>query len=69
MAEGLRRLITVVGTPPETALDMAIAAPARLLNRPDLATPEQRDTADLLLIDPEWHVTGTVEQALAPQPA
>ncbi|WP_374376313.1 N-acetylglucosamine-6-phosphate deacetylase, partial [Tabrizicola sp.] len=29
MAEGLRRLITVVGTPPETALDMATAAPAR----------------------------------------
>jgi N-acetylglucosamine-6-phosphate deacetylase len=69
MAEGLRRLITVVGIAPETALDMAVAAPARLLNRPDLATPEQRDTADLLLLGPDWHVTATVAAALAPQPA
>ncbi|WP_137112837.1 N-acetylglucosamine-6-phosphate deacetylase [Rhodobacter sp. SY28-1] len=69
MAEGLRRLITVVGIGPETALDMAVAAPARVLNRPDLATPEQRDTADLLLLGPDWHVTATVAAALAPQPA
>lgn len=69
MAEGLRRLITVVGIAPETALDMAVAAPARLLNRPDLATPEQRDTADLLLLGPDWHVTATVAATLAPQPA
>ncbi len=69
MAEGLRRLITVVGTPPETALDMATTAPARLLNRLDLATPEQRETADLLLLDADWRVTGTVAKALAPQPA
>ena len=67
MAEGLRRLITIVGIAPETALDMAVAAPTRLLNRPDLATPEQRDVADLLLLDADWQVTGTVAQALAPQ--
>ncbi|WP_374390857.1 N-acetylglucosamine-6-phosphate deacetylase [Tabrizicola sp.] len=69
MAEGLHRLITVVGTPPEVALDMATAAPARLLNRPDLATPEQRDAADLLLLAPDWTVTGTVADALEAQPA
>jgi N-acetylglucosamine-6-phosphate deacetylase len=69
MAEGLHRLITVVGTPPEVALDMATAAPARLLNRPDLATPEQRDAADLLLLAPDWTVTGTVTDLLEAQPA
>ena len=68
MAEGMCRLITVVGTPPETALDMATAAPARLLNRPDLATPEHRDLADLLLLAPDWTVTGTVAAHLQTQP-
>lgn len=29
---------------------MATAAPARLLNRPGLTSPEQRDAADLLLL-------------------
>lgn len=65
MAEGLHRLITVIGLPPETALDMATAAPARVLNRPGLATPEDRDLADLLLLDADWHVTGTVADLLA----
>lgn len=69
MAEGLRRLITVVGTSPETALDMATGAPARLLNRPDLATPEQRDLADLLLLDADWRVSATLAEHLATQPA
>lgn len=69
MAEGLRRLITVVGTTPETALDMAVAAPARLLGRPDLASPEDRDLADLLLLDADWQVTGTLADHLATQHA
>ncbi|WP_128516018.1 N-acetylglucosamine-6-phosphate deacetylase [Tabrizicola thermarum] len=69
MAEGLRRLITVVGTAPETALDMAVSAPARLLNRRDLATPENRDLADLLLLDADWRLSGTLAEALASQPA
>lgn len=69
MAEGVRRLITVVGTPPDTALDMAVAAPARVLGRPDLATPEHRDVADLLRLDADWRVTGTLADHLAIQPA
>jgi N-acetylglucosamine-6-phosphate deacetylase len=69
MAEGLRRLVTQVGTPPEVALDMAVAAPARLLSRPDLATPERRDLADLLLLDAGWNVTATLAEHLATQPA
>ncbi|MES2550903.1 MAG: N-acetylglucosamine-6-phosphate deacetylase, partial [Pseudomonadota bacterium] len=69
MAEALRRLITVVGVPPETALDMASAAPARLLNRPDLATPQGRDLADLLLLDADWQVSATLADHLAIHPA
>jgi N-acetylglucosamine-6-phosphate deacetylase len=69
MAEGLRRLITHVGTSPETALDMASTAPARLLNRPDLASPENRDLADLLLLDTDWRVTATLAETLSHQPA
>lgn len=69
MAEGLRRLILIVGTQPETALDMASAAPARLLDRPDLATPEHRDLADLLLLAQDWTVTATVADLLHAQPA
>lgn len=69
MAEGLRRLITVVGTSPETALDMATAAPARLLGRPELASPEARNLADLLLLDADWTAAATVAERLEIQPA
>ena len=67
MAESLRRLIAVVGIAPEIALDMATAAPARLLARPELASPENRDLADLLLLAPDWSVTGTVANQLQTQ--
>lgn len=68
MAEGLRRLVLSVGIPPETALDMASGAPARLLGRPELASPENRDLAELLLLDPDWRVIATLAEALAQQP-
>lgn len=67
MAEGLQRLITVVGIPLETALDMATTAPARLLGRPELASPEHRNLADLLLLAPDWTVTSTVADLLQTQ--
>lgn len=69
MAEGLRRLITHVGISPETALDMGVAAPSRLIGRPDLATPEERDLDDLLLLDAGWQVTGTLANSLIRLPA
>ncbi len=69
MAEGMRRLITHVGTSPETALDMAVAAPAHLVSRPELATPSHRDLADLLLVDAGWTVTGSVADHLVTQAA
>jgi len=64
MAEGLRRLITVVGIAPETALDMAVAAPARLIGRPALASPEHRDLADILCLDVTWNVTAPLATLL-----
>lgn len=69
MAEGLQRLITVVGTSPEIALDMATAAPARLIGRTELASPEHRALADLMLLDADWRVTGNVAQLMERQAA
>jgi N-acetylglucosamine-6-phosphate deacetylase len=54
MAEGLARLITDVGAPLATALDMAISAPARLIGKPDLASPAGRDLGDILVLDAQW---------------
>jgi N-acetylglucosamine-6-phosphate deacetylase len=68
MAEGLRRLITTVGIAPETALDMAVAAPARLIGRPALASPEDRDLADILCLDAGWTVTAPLSTLLDPHP-
>jgi N-acetylglucosamine-6-phosphate deacetylase len=62
MAKGLRRLITHVGTSPETALDMAVAAPSRLIGQAALASPEDRDLADLLCLDAKWSVTGSLAE-------
>jgi N-acetylglucosamine-6-phosphate deacetylase len=60
MAEGLRRLIENVGVSADTAFDMAVGAPARLIGRPALASPENRDFADLICLDYGWNVTGTL---------
>ena len=54
MAEGLARLITHVGVPPATALDMAISAPARVIGKPALASPAGRDLGDILVLDGQW---------------
>ena len=57
MAEGLVRLISVVGVSPDMALDMAVSAPARLLGRAELASPAHRDMSDLLLLGADWSVS------------
>ncbi len=61
MAEGVQRLIKSVGVSPETALDMAVAAPARLIGRPELASPADRSLDDILCLNADWsvHSTGT----------
>lgn len=57
MAESLTRLIGKVGVPPEVALGMAVSTPAALLGRPELASPEARDLADLVLLDQSWRIS------------
>lgn len=55
MAQGVARLIRDVGVTPETALDMAISAPARLIGRSALASPVDRDLSDILVLDAQWN--------------
>jgi len=70
MAESVARLVTRVGTDPETALRMAVTVPAQLIGRPDLATIEGRDAADLLLLDDGYALAGTLAEGLRdPRPA
>ena len=57
MAEGVQRLISVVGIPPEQALKMAISTPAHLAQQPALASPAARDLSDLVLLDAQWQIT------------
>jgi N-acetylglucosamine-6-phosphate deacetylase len=57
MAEGLERLITVLGIVPEVALSMAVSAPANLIRQSALASPEARDLADLVLLNDRWKVS------------
>ncbi len=54
MASGVQRLVTGLKIAPETVLDMAISAPARVLRRPELASPCQRDLRDILLLGPSF---------------
>ena len=61
LAQSLTRLITRVGIAAEPALAMAIATPARLIGRPDLASPVNRRLADLLCLAPD----GSVRAALS----
>ena len=66
MAEGVARLIKHVGIAPEMALDMAISAPARLIGRPDLASPCNREIGDLLCLNKDWQgrPLGKIDQFL-----
>lgn len=59
MAEGLARLIRVVGVDPAQALRMTSTVPAAVIGRPDLARMENRAAEDLLILDADWQVAGT----------
>ena len=51
MAQSVQRLITVVGTPVEQALRMAVTVPARVIGRPDLSGCVGRSVDDMLILD------------------
>lgn len=56
MAEGVQRLIRVVGVAPEQALRMATSIPATLIGAPELGGVIGRDLGDLLVLGPDWSV-------------
>ncbi|KAA9008050.1 N-acetylglucosamine-6-phosphate deacetylase [Histidinibacterium aquaticum] len=58
MAEGLARLVKVIGIDPERALRMAITTPACLIGRDDLAGIKGRAARDILHIGPDWQLRG-----------
>lgn len=64
MAEGVARLIGVVGVAPDMALQMAVTVPARLIGRPDLAQVSGRRADDLVLLDPGFAYRGQLTASL-----
>lgn len=62
MAESVARLVGSVGLAAEAALRMAVTVPARLMGRPDLASLEGREVADLLLLDDGGRLKGLLPE-------
>ena len=59
-AEGVRRLVQNVGIGLADALRMAISTPAALIGRPALAGLSGRATQDVILLDSDYAVAGTL---------
>ncbi len=64
MCQGLARLVHHAGQPLQTALRMAITVPAALVGRPDLAQITGRATTDLMILDADLAMTGTLQNAI-----
>lgn len=60
MAQGVLRLVSVVGVDKETALQMAVTVPAGVLRQPELATVVGRSVDDLLVLRGDFAVVGTL---------
>ena len=60
-AQGVQRLMRHVGLTPEAALRMAITVPATLVGQPQLAQIVGRDVTDILMLDAEFAVVGTLD--------
>ena len=65
MAESVERLVNVVGVDAAQALRMAVTIPARVMGLPLLAQVAGRDVADLLVLDADAKVIGTLDATLA----
>ncbi|MBO9399374.1 N-acetylglucosamine-6-phosphate deacetylase [Shimia sp. R9_3] len=63
-AEGVQRLISKIGLTPEAALRMAITTPAACMGLEALASPLNRPVEDLILLDQDHAVTGTLAAVL-----
>jgi N-acetylglucosamine-6-phosphate deacetylase len=64
MAQAVARLVGVVGVDLAAALRMAVTVPAQVIGMPDLAQIAGRDAADLLVLDAELAVVGTLAGAV-----
>ncbi|MDP5085720.1 MAG: N-acetylglucosamine-6-phosphate deacetylase [Yoonia sp.] len=64
MAAGLARLVTHVRQPLQTALRMGITVPANLIERPDLAQINGRAIADLMILDADLQLSGSLQSAI-----
>ena len=65
MAESVERLVNVVDVDAAQALRIAVTIPARVMGLPLLAQVAGRDVADLLVLDADAKVTGTLAATLA----
>ncbi|MBO9473232.1 N-acetylglucosamine-6-phosphate deacetylase [Shimia sp. R10_1] len=63
-AQGVQRLISKIGLSPEAALRMAITTPAACMGLPALASPLNRPVEDLILLDEDHTVTGTLAEVI-----
>ncbi len=64
MAEGVARLVGVVGIAPQTALRMAVTVPAGLMGLDRLARVTPRVTSDLLVLGDDLRPSGTLAEAI-----
>lgn len=69
MAEGVARLVRHVGCDLAKALQMAITVPAGLIGRPDLAALEGRRVTDLMVLDSDLRLTGSLVDVIDKQRA
>ncbi len=60
IAQGLARLVNVLGVAPDAALRMAVTTPARLMGLDALAVPDGRRAEDLLVLDAQYALRGTL---------
>lgn len=63
-AEGVERLVSVLGIPIEEALQMAISTPANLIKRPQLAKISTRKISDLILVNANGRLKGMLNEPL-----
>lgn len=65
-AEAVKRLVDHVGIPLSDALHMAITTPAAVIGKSDLAQLPGRSTDDVLLLNADHRVAGTLAMCLGP---
>ncbi len=65
MAEGVSRLVNILGLPLELALQMAVATPARLIGLPDLCRLAGRATAECVILSERGRFQGWLDDLQA----